>query len=99
MASIFDYFFNIKGDYSVKIDGLTDSTGRFNAAVETSTRGLSKWEQKLAAFSLISDYVERLNTTVQQFSASGIALDSQMHDLSAVVGGNVKREISVNFVE
>ena len=86
MASIFDYQFNVGGNFTATMDGMAESTGRFNAAVETSTRGLSKWEQKLAAFSLISDYAERLNTTVQQFSASGIALDSQMHDLSAVAG-------------
>lgn len=86
MASIFDYQFNVGGNFTAAMDGMAESTGRFNAAVETSTRGLSKWEQKLAAFSLISDYAERLNTTVQQFSASGIALDSQMHDLSAVAG-------------
>lgn len=86
MASIFDYQFNVGGNFTAAMDGMAESTGRFNAAVETSTRGLSKWEQKLAAFSLISDYAERLNTTVQQFSAPGIALDSQMHDLSAVAG-------------
>ena len=86
MASIFDYQFNIGGNFTASMDDMTESTGRFSAAVETSTRGLSRWEQKLAAFSLISDYVERLNTTVQSFSASGITLDSQMHDLSAVAG-------------
>ena len=86
MASIFDYQFNVGGNFTAAMDGMAESTGRFNAAVETSTRGLSKWEQKLAAFSLISDYAERLNTTIQQFSASGITLDSQMHDLSAVAG-------------
>ena len=86
MASIFDYKFNFGGNFTAAMDGMAESTGRFNAAVETSTRGLSKWEHKLAAFSLISDYAERLNTTVQQFSASSIALDSQMHDLSAVAG-------------
>lgn len=86
MASIFDYQFNVGGNFTTAMDGMAESTGRFNAAVETSTRGLSNWEQKLAAFSLISDYAERLNTTVQQFSASGITLDSQMHDLSAVAG-------------
>ena len=86
MASIFDYKFNVGGNFTATMDGMAESTGHFNNAVKTSTRGLSKWEQKLAAFSLISDYAERLNTTVQQFSASGIALDSQMHDLSAVAG-------------
>ena len=63
MASIYDYQINVGGNFTVAMDGMTESTGRFNAAVETSTRGLSKWEQKLAVFSLISDYAERLNTT------------------------------------
>ena len=86
MASIFDYQFNVGGNFTAAMDGMAESTGRFNAAVETSTKGLSRWEQKLAAFGLITDYMERLDSTVQQFSASGIALDSQMHDLSAVAG-------------
>ena len=86
MSSIFDYQFNVGGNFTAAMDGMAESTGRFNAAVETSTKGLSKWEQKLAAFGLITDYMERLDRTVQQFSSSGIALDSQMHDLSAVAG-------------
>ena len=61
MASIFDYQFNVGGNFTAAVDGMAESTGRFNAAVETSTRGLSKWEQKLATFGLISDYMERVN--------------------------------------
>ena len=33
MANIFDYIFNIKGDYSIKTNGLTDSTAEFQAAM------------------------------------------------------------------
>lgn len=86
MSSVFDYKFNVGGNFTAAVDGMAESTGHFNAAVKTSAQGLSKWEQKLAAFSLITDYAERFNNTIQQFSASGITLDSQMHDLSAVAG-------------
>ena len=95
MANVFDYQFNIGGNFTAAMDGMAESTGRFNAAVETSTRGLPKWEQKLAVFSLINEYAERLNNTVQNFSSAGISLDSQMHDLSAIAGvtGNTLKEI------
>lgn len=86
MANVFDYQFNVGGNFTAAMDGMAESAGRFNAAVETSTKGLSKWEQKFAAFGLISDYIDRASQALQTFSTSGVSLDSQMHDLSAVAG-------------
>ena len=59
MASIFDYQFNVGGNFTAAMDGMAESTGRFNAAVETSTKGLPKWEQKFAVFGLANDYIDR----------------------------------------
>ena len=42
--------------------------------------------QKLATFDLACGYVERLASTFEGLSSSGITLDRQMHDLSAVAG-------------
>lgn len=86
MASVFDYQFNVGGNFTAAMDGMAESTGRFNAAVESSARGLSAWEQKFAAFGLISDYIDRASRSLQEFSDGGVSLDSQMHDLSAVAG-------------
>lgn len=50
MSNIFDYQFNVSGNFTATMDGMAESTGRFAAAVETSTKGLTKWEQKFAVF-------------------------------------------------
>ena len=34
MASVFDYQFNIGGNFTAAMDGMAESTGRFNVAVE-----------------------------------------------------------------
>lgn len=34
MASVFDYIFNLKGNYTEKITGMSDATGRLNGEVE-----------------------------------------------------------------
>lgn len=86
MASIFDYQFNVGGNFTAAMDGMAESTGRFRAAVEQSSNGLAKWEQKFAVFGLASDYIDRASQAFQSLSFSGITLDSQMHDLSAVAG-------------
>lgn len=51
MASIFDYQFNVGGNFTAAMDGMAESTGRFNVAVEQSSSGLAKWEQTFAVFS------------------------------------------------
>lgn len=86
MASNFDYQFNVGGNFTASMDGMAESTGRFRAAVEQSSSGLAKWEQKFAVFGLASDYIDRASQAFQSLSLSGITLDSQMHDLSAVAG-------------
>ena len=50
MANVFDYQFNVGGNFTTVIDDMTESTGRFNANVETARAGLSAWEQRFAAF-------------------------------------------------
>jgi TP901 family phage tail tape measure protein len=42
--------------------------------------------QTLAVWDLASNYVSKFNDTLGSLSSSGISLDSQMHDLSAVAG-------------
>ncbi len=86
MANIFDYQFNVGGNFTAAIDGMTESTGRFSAVVDQSAQGFAKWEQKFATFGLINDYIDRASQALQSLGTSGISLDSQMHDLSAVAG-------------
>ncbi len=65
---------------------MTESTGRFNANVETARAGLSAWEQRFAACGLISEYIENASNTMPSLVQVGIDLDSQMHDRSAIAG-------------
>lgn len=82
----FDYQFNVGGNFTATMDGMAESTGRFNAAVEGTHSWLGKLSQTLAVWDLASNYVSKFNDTVSGLSASGISLDRQMHDLSAIAG-------------
>lgn len=82
----FDYQFNVGGNFTATMEGMTESTGRFNAAVEGTHGWLGKLGQTLAVWDLASNYVSKFNDTLSGLSSSGISLDSQMHDLSAVAG-------------
>lgn len=82
----FDYQFNVGGNFTATMEGMAESTGRFNAAVEGTHSWLGKLGQTLAVWDLASNYVSKFNDTLGGLSSSGISLDSQMHDLSAVAG-------------
>lgn len=82
----FDYQFNVGGNFTATVDGMAESAGRFNAAVEGTHSWLGKLGQTLAVWDLASNYVSKFNDTLGTLSASGISLDRQMHDLSAVAG-------------
>lgn len=82
----FDYQFNVGGNFTATMDGMAESTGRFNAAVEGTHGWLGKLGQTLAVWDLASNYVSKFNDTLGSLSSSGISLDRQMHDLSAVAG-------------
>lgn len=90
----FDYQFNVGGNFTATMDGMAESTGRFNAAVEGTHGWLGKLGQTLAVWDLASNYVSKFNDTLTGLSSSGVSLDRQMHDLSAVagvVGGDLKQ--------
>ena len=82
----FDYQFNVGGNFTATMEGMAESTGHFNAAVEGTHSWLGKLGQTLAVWDLASNYVSKFNDTLGGLSSSGISLDSQMHDLSAVAG-------------
>lgn len=82
----FNYLFNVGGNYSATINGMADATGVFSAKVESATGFVGKMSQKLMQLEVCTNYIDRLNNAFTGVSSSGIALDSQMHDLSAVAG-------------
>lgn len=78
-----------------KMNAMNEAVGQFSGKVESAQGWIVQLSQKLAAFELASGYVERLASTFEGLAASGVTLDSQMHDLSAVAGvtGDALKEI------
>ena len=83
---IFDYIFSIAGNFSAKIEGMNEATGKFNGKITSANGLLTKFCSYAAEISVLRDGIEATASALDGFSQSGIALDSQMHDLSAVAG-------------
>ena len=92
---LFDYIFNVGGNYTATINGMTEATGDFSAKVESANNWVGKLSSTLAVVDLARNAFEQIDSAVKTFNASGITLDSQMHDLSAVAGvtGDTLKEI------
>ena len=86
MSSVFDYIFNIGGNYSATINGMTAATGNFTAEVKKSQKWTETLTGALARFDYLNNVVRNMADGINSVSAAGVKLDSQMHDLSAVAG-------------
>ena len=86
MANVFDYIFNIGGNYSATINGMTAATGNFTAEVQRSQKWTETLTGALARFDYLNNVTQSIADGINQVSAAGVRLDSQMHDLSAVAG-------------
>lgn len=86
MANIFYYIFNVGGNYTATLNGMTEATGKFEANVHQTSEAIERLGQKAFAWTSILDFTKNLGQNIQKFSRAGIDLDTQMHDLSAVAG-------------
>ncbi|MBD5177793.1 MAG: phage tail tape measure protein [Bacteroidales bacterium] len=86
MASVFDYIFNIGGNFTNSINGMTDATGRFTGQVEGARDRMTGLASVLGSFDYAKNIAKSIADGFNQLSSAGITLDSQMHDLSAVAG-------------
>ena len=86
MASVFDYIFNIGGNYSATINGMTAATGAFTAEVTRSQKWTESLTGALARFDYLNNVVQNVANGFSSLGGAGVKLDSQMHDLSAVAG-------------
>ncbi len=91
MANVFDYIFNIGGNFSAQISGMSAAAGNFTASVEGADSGVRRFTGSLATFSYLKDVFQNVADGFSQLSGAGIKLDSQMHDLSAVAGEGLKQ--------
>lgn len=86
MASVFDYIFNIGGNFTAQLSGMSATAGEFTARVEGADKGARKLAGTLATFSYLKDVAQNVADGFGALSEAGLSLDSQLHDLSAVAG-------------
>lgn len=53
MASVFDYIFNIGGNYTATINGMSTATGNFSAKVDGAQNSIGKLTTVLAGIDLV----------------------------------------------
>lgn len=86
MASVFDYIFNIGGNFTSQMNGMNTAVGNFSGQAGVAESQSRKLASTLATFIYLKDVFQNLADGVSSLSSAGIQLDSQMHDLSAVAG-------------
>lgn len=86
MASVINYIFNISGNFASNIGIMVNNTEQLSESLEKATGFMDKLGQKAMGFAALADVVQNTNEAISTICESGIALDSQMHDLSAVAG-------------
>lgn len=87
----FDYIFSLTiflvgENFTAQINGMSVVAGNFEAKVKGADGGIRKFTSALATFSYLQGVLQNVAEGVEQLNRSGIKLDSQMHDLSAVAG-------------
>jgi len=86
MASVFDYIFNIGGNFTTQMNGMAGAAGNFTAQAAVAENASGKLTSALAKFSYAKDVAQNMASGLDSLMQAGIRLDSQMHDLSAVAG-------------
>ena len=60
MANVFDYIFNIGGNFSAQISGMSAAAGNFTASVEGADSGVRRFTGSLATFSYLKDVFQNI---------------------------------------
>ena len=86
MANVINYIFNISGNFASNIGIMVNQTEQLSQSLEKANGFMNKLGQSAMGYAAIADVMQNVNDAVSSLSEAGIALDSQMHDLSAVAG-------------
>ena len=86
MANVFDYIFHVGGNFTAQINGMSEAAGNFSAQAEVAESRGRSFAAALATFSYLKDVAQNIAGGFSALTESGVRLDSQMHDLSAVAG-------------
>ena len=88
MASIFDYQFNVGGNFTATMEGMIDNIGKFNAKIKDCNNWVGKVSNTLATFDMASNYVEKLSGVFSGLTEAGSAAELQLMNLKTLFGGN-----------
>lgn len=86
MTQSINYLFNLGGNFSAVISGLTTATGEFSAKVESAGGVLAKMTSRLASLNVLVEGISHASQGLQELGQSGIALNTSLTDLSALTG-------------
>lgn len=87
---IFNYAFNLGGDFSIKMEGMSEAMGEFNANISASQKGIGKLTQSLVAFNLASDVIDKVSGVFNDITEAGAAAELQLMNLKTLFGGNAE---------
>ncbi len=86
----FNYLFNIGGDFSVKMEGMSEVMGNFNASINATQNGIGKLTQTFATFNLVSDVIGKINNVFSGITEVGANAELQLMNLKTLFGGNAE---------
>ena len=85
---IVNYAFNLGGDFLVKMEGMSEAMGEFNANISATQQGIGKITQSLATFNMARDFFSNISEAFGGLTEAGSAAELQLMNLKTLFGGN-----------
>lgn len=82
----YSWKFDILGNFSQKMEEMTAATKGLEAEISGTKNKIKALFKDIAAYDWGIQGVRNISSGIQELGQSGVTLDSQMHDLSAVAG-------------
>lgn len=90
MANVFEYIFNVGGDFSAQISGMTDATGQFTGAVTAASDKTKTLASTFAEFSYLSDIAKKASNVIGDITSVGATAELQLMNMKTLYGGNAE---------
>ena len=87
---VFNYAFNLGGDFSVKMEGMSEAMGEFNANISATQQGIGKITQTLATFNIATDFFTNISEAFSGITEAGANAELQLMNLKTLFGGNAE---------
>ena len=87
---VFNYAFNLGGDFSVKMEGMSEAMGEFNANISATQQGIGKITQTLATFNIATDFFTNISEAFSGITEAGATAELQLMNLKTLFGGNTE---------